>query len=743
MCDVRVCHFVRAFGTRSVWVDSFISTNYVALTQQADRTNPEESDTRWSITEDGSYPYMAPPAPPRPTSPLAACLQGTSAFKASPRRPQTDGEAMSQGLGPGSYDPHVEAVRPKTCRTLPFNHQTDRPGSPTTASPLQAQPEEDPAGGHPGDTEVSGGPWERGCTESTQQHVRGVLPWGSPNAARRLEDGNAPIQLHIPPNFAAMLAASEGRLVSLHACTGIMARDLRAAKTARPATQGGRGSRGRQQHRRGRTAGPPTQHYGSGPDPFSARRPTAGARPATAVPWQSTAQAGLELLKDAAARASTPSSLSPKIKGVPFSKLQGWHGPHEQARSAEKRRGPAEGPWSGLTEPNVMVIPSGSRPVPEIALGQGFPRMFPGGSEVLELDDDVGTSRSSQLSALGTRNLTHPETSEGRAAEAGRPLHPAHGGGISADPDSTSRLSLVPSPDSDANVGRVVSNSHRPGGSAGSETSVQLSPSAGPESSAGSGDTSPVIPSRRPGSSSGPITSFEGLPGQYSNMAAIPEDRPVRGSAGLSADADMGCEASGPRHDVVGLPGTASGLEASLEVSPDSSPAMSHPGLEISSAAQTTTNIAASSGRRHTSDPDMRLDASPQPDTLATDDDLADPATSYEHAMGPGSDISGGSETDSELEISFRPGSSAGDPVDMLAAVSGMDSNAALIPERRLSQQPVPALSLPAFKQTLPRRSSGSSSQLPWREAPQTPRSPQGSICLTNDRARFREVMTM
>ena len=47
MCDVRVCHFVRAFGTRSVWVDSFISTNYVALTQQADRTNPEESDTRW------------------------------------------------------------------------------------------------------------------------------------------------------------------------------------------------------------------------------------------------------------------------------------------------------------------------------------------------------------------------------------------------------------------------------------------------------------------------------------------------------------------------------------------------------------------------------------------------------------------------------------------------------------------------------------------------------------------------
>ncbi len=366
-----------------------------------------------------------------------------------------------------------------------------------------------------------------------------------------------------------------------------------------------------------------------------------------------------------------------QIKGVPFSKLQGWHGPHEQARSAEKRRGPAEGPWSGLTEPNVMVIPSGSRPVPEIALGQGFPRMFPGGSEVLELDDDVGTSRSSQLSALGTRNLTHPETSEGRAAEAGRPLHPAHGGGISADPDSTSRLSLVPSPDSDANVGRVVSNSHRPGGSAGSETSVQLSPSAGPESSAGSGDTSPVIPSRRPGSSSGPITSFEGLPGQYSNMAAIPEDRPVRGSAGLSADADMGCEASGPRHDVVGLPGTASGLEASLEVSPDSSPAMSHPGLEISSAAQTTTNIAASSGRRHTSDPDMRLDASPQPDTLATDDDLADPATSYEHAMGPGSDISGGSETDSELEISFRPGSSAGDPVDMLAAVSGMDSNGA------------------------------------------------------------------
>ncbi|KAK9867294.1 hypothetical protein WJX84_005703 [Apatococcus fuscideae] len=675
MCDVRVCHFVRAFGTRSVWVDSFISTNYVALTQQADRTNPEESDTRWSITEDGSYPYMAPPAPPRPTSPLAACLQGTSAFKASPRRPQTDGEAMSQGLGPGSYDPHVEAVRPKTCRTLPFNHQTDRPGSPTTASPLQAQPEEDPAGGHPGDTEVSGGPWERGCTESTQQHVRGVLPWGSPNAARRLEDGNAPIQLHIPPNFAAMLAASEGRHVGV--TKGIVP-ELRIANG-----------------------------------------------------------------HDAAARASTPSSLSPKIKGVPFSKLQGWHGPHEQARSAEKRRGPAEGPWSGLTEPNVMVIPSGSRPVPEIALGQGFPRMFPGGSEVLELDDDVGTSRSSQLSALGTRNLTHPETSEGRAAEAGRPLHPAHGGGISADPDSTSRLSLVPSPDSDANVGRVVSNSHRPGGSAGSETSVQLSPSAGPESSAGSGDTSPVIPSRRPGSSSGPITSFEGLPGQYSNMAAIPEDRPVRGSAGLSADADMGCEASGPRHDVVGLPGTASGLEASLEVSPDSSPAMSHPGLEISSAAQTTTNIAASSGRRHTSDPDMRLDASPQPDTLATDDDLADPATSYEHAMGPGSDISGGSETDSELEISFRPGSSAGDPVDMLAAVSGMDSNAALIPERRLSQQPVPALSLPAFKQTLPRRSSGSSSQLPWREAPQTPRSPQGSICLTNDRARFREVMTM
>ncbi len=75
--------------------------------------------------------------------------------------------------------------------------------------------EEDPAGGHPGDTEVSGGPWERGCTESTQQHVRGVLPWGSPNAARRLEDGNAPIQLHIPPNFAAMLAASEGRCISL------------------------------------------------------------------------------------------------------------------------------------------------------------------------------------------------------------------------------------------------------------------------------------------------------------------------------------------------------------------------------------------------------------------------------------------------------------------------------------------------------------------------------------------------
>ena len=81
-----------------------------------------------------------------------------------------------------------------------------------------------------------------------------------------------------------------------------------------------------------------------------------------------------------------------QVKGVPFSKLQGSHDAHDRGQPMEKVQFPVERAMVRAMEP-VMVIPSGTRPVPMLQFGS--PQALPHSAEILDLNSNFSTARSS------------------------------------------------------------------------------------------------------------------------------------------------------------------------------------------------------------------------------------------------------------------------------------------------------------------------------------------------------------
>ena len=212
----------------------------------------------------------------------------------------------------------------------------------------------------------------------------------------------------------------------------------------------------------------------------------------------------------------------PQVKGVPFCKLQGSHDPEDRTKynssASYSRSGPRDYQHPVPNEPEVMVIPSGTRSVPMIPLGT-LGTSMPGGSanaaQVLRLDEDGGNPAKSSLpSRRGSR--AGPETMDD--------------GGGSADSAAVSRRGSRAGPETIDGGGRSASSAvvSRCGSRAGPDIKQEECITA----------SSPLL--SRPGSSAGPESRHEsgsahvlsGIP----NIAPIPENDELALQPGGYAD---------------------------------------------------------------------------------------------------------------------------------------------------------------------------------------------------------------
>ncbi len=115
-----------------------------------------------------------------------------------------------------------------------------------------------------------------------------------------------------------------------------------------------------------------------------------------------------------------------QVKGVPFSKLQGNHDPADRGHLTERRQFPID---RGIVRPMepVMRIPSGARPVPMLPLHIGInPRALMHGAEILELDSNLSTARSSGLTTPADLNSPVPGFRMGQSGIGGTASTPGH-----------------------------------------------------------------------------------------------------------------------------------------------------------------------------------------------------------------------------------------------------------------------------------------------------------------------------
>ncbi|KAK9822038.1 hypothetical protein WJX74_002357 [Apatococcus lobatus] len=541
-----------------------------------------------SITEDFDGARAQPTVQP-PLSPTVTGLLGTSAFKASPRRPQTAGACVSPTLGPGTYDPTLDAVRPKTCRTFPFGHQTDRPGTPGCPSTLQ------PSAGPQGEVVVGSREQEAvmqpdgDMVQSKLHHVKGVLPWAPPHRVPMPEDGSAPWQLHVPVHLAAMLAASEGRHVGVirgevpefritnghvlqlsrpHTAAAalsttpgnkLMAKDMRGSRTARTPKQKDHKANVRRRHD---MAAANATKLASGPDPFSARRPAVRGRPATAVPRPSTAVAGPDLL---ALRPAT-------------SKLGGRYeistAVHRQPRKCQPlgRTQPLGSAWPALLDQDAAARATSSFLNPKIK-GVPFCKLL--GSH--DPNDHMHYDKSSTHKRSAPRESLYPVPAEPgvMVIPSGTMSVPKIPLGIpnTSMPDGNPKAAEVLRLDEDLESSTRNSLPSRPGSRSGPEITAQgfghagsllLSrpgSRAGPETISEECGAARSLLMSRPGSSAGPESRLQAgsatrsarVSGSNPSIAPIPEsstsdiqpDGSITSLSGIKEPTDMLIDAEG------------------------------------------------------------------------------------------------------------------------------------------------------------------------------------------------------